>query len=68
MQLDSLLSEESYQQYHQLKGHPTCHLITAKGVVGEHVLDTHAQQKMLRALNVTGRGITAYSISLQQLQ
>ena len=52
-QLDSLLSEESYQQYHQLKGHPICHLITAKGMVGEHVLDTHAQQKMLHALNVT---------------
>ena len=64
-QLDSLLSEESYQQYHQLKGHPTRHLIAAKGMVGEHVLNTHAQQKMLHALNATGRAITAYNVSLQ---
>ena len=34
MQLDSPLPEESYQQYHQLKGHLTLHLVTAKGVVG----------------------------------
>ena len=54
MQLDSPLPEESIQQYHQLKGHLTLHLVTAEGVVGEHILDTHVWQKMLCALNVTG--------------
>ena len=68
MQSDSPLPEENYQQYHQLKGHPTLHLITAEGVVGEHILDTHAQQKMLCALNVTGGAITVHSVSLPQLQ
>ena len=55
MQLDRPLPEESYQQYHQLKGHLTLHLVTAEGVIGEHILNTHLWQKMLCALNVTGR-------------
>ena len=48
MQLDSPLPEESYQQYHQLKGHLTLHAITTKGVVGEHILNTHPQQKCFK--------------------
>ena len=68
MQLDSPLLEESYQQYHQLKGHLPLHLVTAEDVVGEHILDTHVWQKMLCALNVTGRAITVHSVSLPQLQ
>ena len=47
MQLDSPLPEESYQQYHQPKGHLTLHAITATGVVGEHILNTYTWQKML---------------------
>ena len=66
--IDSPLPEESYQQYHQLKDHITLHFITAEGVVGEYILDTHVQEKMLCALNVTGGAITVYSVSLLQLQ
>ena len=51
LQLDSPPLEESYQQYHQLQDLPNCLLIIVKGVVGEHILDTYTQQKMLCALN-----------------
>ena len=68
MQLDSPLPEESYQQCDQFKGHPPCHPETAKGVVGKHILDSQARQKMLCALSVTGGPITVYSVSLPQLQ
>ena len=68
MQLTSPPPEESYQQYHQLKGHVTLHLITAEGVVEEHSLNTYVRQKMLYALNVTGRAIIVSSVSLPQLQ
>ena len=68
MQLDIPLPEECYQQYQQLKGHLTLHLLTVKGVVGEHILNTHTQQKILCALNVRGGAIIVYSVSLLQLQ
>ena len=50
MQLDSPPLEESYQQYHQLQGLRSRHLVTIVDVVGEHTLDIYAQQKMLCAL------------------
>ena len=68
MQLASPPPEESYQQYHQLIGHLTLHLVTAEGVVGEHILNTYVQQKMLCALNVTVGAIIVYIVSLPQLQ
>ena len=42
---------------------PKRHLITVEGVVGEHILVTYAQKKMLCTLNAIGGAITVYSVS-----
>ena len=68
MQLDSPPLEESYQQYHQLQGLRSRHIVTVIDVVGEHTLDIYAQQKMLCILNAIGEATTVYSASLPQLQ
>ena len=68
MQLDSPPLEENYQQYHQLQGLRSRHLVTVVDVVGEHTLDIYAQQKMLCALHAIGEATTVHSASLPQLQ